>query len=270
MSLTRVHAFTSVEWYRGERDPDPPSETRDQMSDSEANQPTDGGAKQPPPPGSLYEATSGGQYGPPPGTPYETGGQYGPPPGGQYQGMPAGGYTPAPGYGYGPAATGGVGQPAGLGPRFLARLVDGILVGIVNAIIATVLLVAIFGIDGNGYGYGVGGSYAYSALTGVIGAAISLGYFALMESRRGQTLGKMLLKLQTQGPDGNRPSLGVAAKRNFWVALGVLSVVPFLGTLGGLAELVIVIVIAVTINTSPINEGWHDRLAGGTRVIKIG
>jgi hypothetical protein len=55
------------------------------------------------------------------------------------------------------------------------------------------------------------------------------------------------------------------------VALGILGVIPIIGGLiGGLAELVIVIVIAVTINNSPTKQGWHDNLAGGTKVIKIG
>ena len=109
------------------------------------------------------------------------------------------------------------------------------------------------------------------AVTGLLEAAISLAYFALMESRTGQTVGKMLLKLRTEGPDGRPPSLEVAVRRNFWVALGALGVVPVVGGLiGGLAELVISIVIIVTISQSPIRQGWHDKFAGGTRVIKVG
>jgi uncharacterized RDD family membrane protein YckC len=160
-----------------------------------------------------------------------------------------------------------MGRPADLFPRFLARVIDNILVGIVSAIISAIVS-AIIGTS-VGYGYSIGATYAASAASGIIGAAIALAYFALMESRKGQTLGKMALGLRTEGPDGNPPSLEVAIRRNFWVALGILAVVPFVGGLiGALAELVIVIVIAVTVSNSPTKQGWHDNFAGGTRVVR--
>jgi uncharacterized RDD family membrane protein YckC len=37
---------------------------------------------------------------------------------------------------------------------------------------------------------------------------------------------------------------------------------------GGVLYLVAVIAIAVTINFSPSKQGIHDRLAGGTQVVK--
>jgi uncharacterized RDD family membrane protein YckC len=117
----------------------------------------------------------------------------------------------------------------------------------------------------------MGRRFAAGAVSAVITAALYLGYFPLMESRNGQTIGKMLLKLQTQGPDGSTPTTEQALKRNFWVALGILGVIPIIGgIIGGLAELAIVIVIAVTINSSPTRQGWHDNFAGGTQVVKIG
>jgi hypothetical protein len=42
-------------------------------------------------------------------------------------------------------------------------------------------------------------------------------------------------------------------------------IIPFIG---GLLTLVAVIVIAVTINSSPTKQGKHDELAGGTQVVK--
>jgi uncharacterized RDD family membrane protein YckC len=85
-----------------------------------------------------------------------------------------------------------------------------------------------------------------------------------MESSRGQTLGKMVMKLKTQGPDGQNPSFEVAAKRNAFYAL---SIVPLIGAL---AQFAAVIYIAYTINESSTHQGWHDEFAGGTRVVKIG
>jgi uncharacterized RDD family membrane protein YckC len=154
--------------------------------------------------------------------------------------------------------------------RFLARLIDSFLIGIVNAIISLIVVVGMLGLSRSGI-TGTGGGYASSAISGLIGAALSLAYFAVLESRTGQTLGKMLLKLRAEGPDGGPPSMEAALRRNFWVALGALSVVPFIGgVVGGLAEFVAIIVIMVTISQSPIRQGWHDRFAGGTRVMRIG
>ena len=190
-------------------------------------------------------------------------GNYGPPPGAGYG-------SPAPGAGYG-SPVAGPGAPGDLLMRFLARLVDNILLGVVNAIITLIVVVGAFGLanTNNFGGVGVGGGYASGALSGVLGAALALAYFSLMESRTGQTLGKMLLGLRTEGPNGGPPTLEVALRRNFWVALGALAVVPIIGGLvGGLAELVIVIMIAVTIGQSPTRQGWHDRFAGGTRVVR--
>jgi uncharacterized RDD family membrane protein YckC len=166
----------------------------------------------------------------------------------------------------------GVGQPADLLTRFLARLIDFILIGLVNGLISAVLLVGALGMNNGFGGYGLGDrDYTTDAITGLVGAAISLAYFALMESRTGQTVGKMALKLRTVGPHGGPPSLEVAVRRNFWVALGALAVVPVIGnTVGGLVQLVVVIVIAVTIGQSPVRQGWHDRFAGGTAVLRTG
>jgi uncharacterized RDD family membrane protein YckC len=259
------------------------------MSDFTANPPPDGEEHRPPPPSSDPPGPPGGQPGeqpgigyppppgrgdPPPAPGYGTPPPgYGPPPSGY--GTPPPGYgppppgygTPAPGYGSAPT---GFGQPADLLVRFLARLIDFILVGVVNAVISAILVVGALGLGHGSYGYSMGGTYATRAISGLIGAALSLGYFSLMESRTGQTVGKMLLKLRTEGPDGNPPSLDAAVRRNFWVALGALAVVPIIGgPIGSIAQLVIVIMIAVTIGQSPTREGWHDRLAG-TRVVKIG
>lgn len=161
-----------------------------------------------------------------------------------------------------PAPASGVGAPADLTTRFLARLVDHILLGIVNFVIIVPLVIAsAFTGVGNGLGMFSGFS-AGSLVAAIVTAAITIGYFALMESNMGQTVGKMLIGLKTVGPDGNNPTMEQALKRNAWYALGI---VPFLG---GLAQLAATIYIAVTINNSATRTGWHDTFAGGTRVIK--
>ena len=161
-----------------------------------------------------------------------------------------------------PAPASGIGAPADLGTRFLARLIDHILLGIVNfVIIVPLIIAAAFTGVGNGMNP-FGGFSAGSLVAAIVTAAITIGYFALMESNLGQTVGKMLLNLKTVGPDGGKPTMEQAFKRNAWYALGI---VPFLG---GLAQLALTIYIAVTINNSATRTGWHDTFAGGTQVLK--
>jgi uncharacterized RDD family membrane protein YckC len=227
------------------------------MSDSTQNPPPpeEPGYVPPPPPPTAAEQPAPAQPGP---------GQAGP--GQPFADQPM---QPMAQPGYGTPS--GVGQPADLLMRFLARFIDWILVGIVNAIITTVLVVGIFGLNGNGFGFSTGAGFAASAVTSVISAALYLGYFTLMESRNGQTVGKMLLKLQTQGPDGGTPTTEESLRRNAWTGLAILGIVPVIGSLvGSLAELAAMIAIAVTINGSPTRQGWHDTFAGGTKVVKIG
>jgi uncharacterized RDD family membrane protein YckC len=162
---------------------------------------------------------------------------------------PAGAAAPMPGA---PAAY-GPGSPGNLVDRFLARLIDGIIVGIVYFILYIILLSAT--------------SYFLAVfLSGAVAAVLYIGYFGYLESERGQTIGKQVMKLKTLGPDGqSNPTMNEAVKRNIWYALGII---PFVG---GLAELGAVILIAVGINGDPVKrQHWFDNFAGGTSVVKVG
>lgn len=201
---------------------------------------------------------------PPPGT-----GSYGtPPPPGEWQ--QPGAMPPPP-----QRPTGGIGQPADLMPRFLARLIDYLILAVAEAILIGLVVVGVFmggdvG-DLSPWGFGEGTSYAANAISSVITTLITLAYFTLMESSRGQTLGKMLLKLETRGPAGGHPTFEQALKRNAFVAIGVLGIIPFLGFISGLLSLAAVIMIAVTISNNTVTRrGWHDDFAGGTTVVRIG
>jgi uncharacterized RDD family membrane protein YckC len=160
------------------------------------------------------------------------------------------------------------GQPADLMTRFLAKLIDFVLLFFVNFIlVVTVIVGTVFGAGGGIFG---GGGIVGNAVGAIVSAAIYLGYFAFMESSRGQTVGKMLLKLKTLGPNGELPTMEEAIKRNAYVALGVVGIIPILGAfLAFFAQLGAAIYIAVTINNNTATrQGWHDEFAGGTRVVK--
>ena len=105
----------------------------------------------------------------------------------------------------------------------------------------------------------------------MLSTVIYLGYFGFMESSRGQTVGKMLMKLHVEGADGGKPTLEEALKRNIWMGLPILGIIPILGGLvAGVGQLVAVIMIAVRDQQRPgARRPWTDKFAG-TRVIKEG
>jgi uncharacterized RDD family membrane protein YckC len=162
--------------------------------------------------------------------------------------MTSGDFQPQPGQygepgGYPPP---GGQEPGGLGLRFGARLIDGIIVNIVAVVIAFAI-----------------GSVTNYWVTGLFSGLLMFLYFLAFESTQGWTPGKKLLGLSVHGPGGAaKPDIQQAAIRNVWT---LLNIVPFIG---GLLTLVAVIVIAVTINSSPTKQGKHDELAGGTQVVK--
>lgn len=162
---------------------------------------------------------------------------------GQGMGQP-GGYPPPQGWGPQP---GWGQQPGGLGRRFWARVIDGVLIGIVSFFLSVFL----FSDD-----------YPF-LVTGLFSGVLTFGYFVLFEVSQGATPGKRLLGLAVHGPDGvSKPTASQSAIRNSFT---LLAVVPYLGPL---LAFVAYVVIAVTISGSPTKQGKHDELAGGTRVTR--
>ncbi|MDY6995084.1 MAG: RDD family protein [Actinomycetota bacterium] len=158
-------------------------------------------------------------------------------------------YPPQPGqYGY-PGSyppPGGNVRPGGLGARFAARFIDGIIVAIVGGILA-------FAVD----------AASNVWITGLFTGLLTFVYFVALEVTQGWTLGKKLLGMSVHGPGGApKPTVGQSAIRNSWT---LLPIIPFVG---GLLGLIAIVVIAVTINGSPTKQGKHDDLAGGTQVVK--
>jgi uncharacterized RDD family membrane protein YckC len=157
-------------------------------------------------------------------------------------------FEPQPGqYGYPGGYPPPAGQePGGLALRFVARLIDGLIVNIIAFVLA-------FAID----------SATNYWVTGLFSGLLTFLYFLAFESTQGWTPAKKLLNLHVRGPGGApKPTVQQSAIRNSWT---LLNTIPFIG---GLLTLVAVIVIAVTINSSPTKQGKHDELAGGTQVLK--
>lgn len=177
----------------------------------------------PPPPGGYPPPPPG--YGPPTGYPVPQYGQ-------------AGGYPPPPQY--------GAGNPGGLGIRFAARVIDGILVGIIAFLLAFVV-----GLQSN------------IMVTGLFSGLLMFVYFVALEVTQGASLGKKILGLSVRGAGGApKPDVKQSAIRNSFT---LLPIIPYIG---GLLAFVAYLVIAITINGSPTKQGKHDELAGGTQVVK--
>jgi uncharacterized RDD family membrane protein YckC len=137
-------------------------------------------------------------------------------------------------------------EPGGLVVRFFARLIDGIIVGIVCFLLSffTETLSSIW-------------------VTGLFTGLIMFVYFVAFETAQGWTPGKRVLGLRVHGPGGApKPTAQQSAIRNVWT---LFPIIPFIG---GLLAFVAILVIAVTISGSPTKQGKHDDLAGGTQVVK--
>ncbi|QCW51689.1 RDD family protein [Nocardioides dongxiaopingii] len=185
---------------------------------------------------------------------------------------PPGGYgspPPAGGYGAPPPPPVGVPRPGELVDRFVARLIDGVILGVVYGIVYSIFS-AIFL---RGFGYSTGEWLLFWIFASIVISVVWVGYFAYLESARGATIGKQVMKLKVVGPDGvANPTLEQAARRNVWLAANLLNIIPIIGAvLSFLASVAAVVMIAVGINGDPQRrQAWHDRFAGGTQVLKVG
>ncbi|ORW07762.1 RDD family protein [Mycobacterium kyorinense] len=151
----------------------------------------------------------------------------------------------SPQYGYPPPSS--ARRPGGLGERFLARLIDGIIVNIVAFVLSLLMLDKDY----------------WFLVTGLFSGVLMFGYFVLFEVTQGSSPGKKLLGLAVRGAGGApKPDAKQSAIRN---AFTLLAVVPYFG---GLLAFIAYVVIAATISSSPTKQGKHDELAGGTQVVK--
>jgi uncharacterized RDD family membrane protein YckC len=176
-----------------------------------------------------------------------------PPPPGQ---APPPWYEPPPSF---PTA----GRPGDLGARFVAKLIDGLLVALALSVVSAVLGLAAFGM-------GMRSGYGTDLLSTLTSTAVVVGYYAFLESTRGQTVGKMILRLRVQNLEGENPTMEQALRRNAYLAISLIGILPLVGAfITGLAMLTAVIYVAVTINDdTQTRRGWHDRF-GDTQVVTV-
>jgi uncharacterized RDD family membrane protein YckC len=176
----------------------------------------------------------------------------------QQPGYPS--YPQQPGHPGGPA---GPGTVASMGRRFGARLIDGLIIGALYAVLtvagAAGFVDAAKDCDPNAVDYqacldNAGSDFVtqFGAVIGVVGLA-SLLYEWLMVGLLGRTLGKMAVGIRVIKADtGAKPGLGSAFLR--WVIPAVGSVACGIGQL--------VVYLSPFWDKSGRQQGWHDKVAG--------
>ncbi|MFI9027379.1 RDD family protein [Streptomyces sp. NPDC053560] len=179
-----------------------------------------GGAPQGPAAGGPYGGggppPGGGPYGPPPG-----GGPYGGPPGGgPYGGAPYGGGDP---YGA-PDPLAGMPPLAGRGRRLVARIIDAIIIGV------PVGLIMWFLVGGVDYTATSAGDSGKQTLVSGVTMLAYLVYEGVMLTTRGQTVGKMAMKIRVAMLENG----AIPTPRAGWVRAAVYTlpeIIPCCGTI---------------------------------------
>lgn len=185
---------------------------------------------------------------PPPPPPAPSGGF--PPPQGSGFPAPQGSGFPAPQGGPGmppPPVSSQAGQPASYGVRFVARLVDGLVLLIPNFVVGAI-------IGGDPADLSRFGFRAW--LAGVISTLIAMAFFVYFDTNQGRTPGKSAMGLQIVGQDGGHPTQEQSIKRNAFI---LMQVVP---GVGGLMSLIGSIAVPITGSGDGWKRGWHDKMAG--------
>ena len=153
-------------------------------------------------------------------------------------------------------------ETQGVGLRFVALLIDGVILFVVNGIVLTQIMLHTF----DARTVTRVGDYEVSSLGGtglvlmhLLGLLIAFLYWTVTEATMGATIGKRALKLQVVAEDGSRLTWRASAVRNIFKTLDSLT---YMG-IGFVGLIVGAIMIAAT--------GRHQRLGdmlGHTVVIK--
>jgi uncharacterized RDD family membrane protein YckC len=164
---------------------------------------------------------------------------------------------------------------ADLPNRIIAYVIDIVIlvvVGIVVGIVLGVVGLSTVNLDLRSGSFGQI-NYLAIVISGLIGLAVSAGYFIYTWTKMRATVGMRVLGMQIGNEvDGATLTQNQAIKR--WIYMGgwisvaqIVNPIPLLGLLVSVAGLVYVIYLLYTTSQSPTKQGYHDHMAK-TMVVK--
>ena len=152
-------------------------------------------------------------------------------------------------------------EKIGFGPRFLAALIDGVILFGVAMVLGLIL-------GGGASAFSGGGSY----IAGLVVSLFSLGYTSL-EIFKAATPGKMIMKIAIRNADGSVAPQEVLIKR--WAikssgslvhTVSAITTIALIGHIGMLFGLVILVGCFFVLGADKL--ALHDKIAG-TAVYKV-
>jgi uncharacterized RDD family membrane protein YckC len=151
----------------------------------------------------------------------------------------------------GDSAVGSLLRYAGVGIRFGARFIDGLVYLVPFVIVVLLIMPSFLQTAGNN-------PLAFNGLFLLPALGFSLIYEVLMLRYRGATLGKMACGLRVVRPDGGGLGWGVSFGRYFMYNV-VISSIP-------VVNWILLLTTAIMVGTDDQSRGLHDRVCD-TRVI---
>lgn len=153
--------------------------------------------------------------------------------------------------------------PGPLGRRFVARLLDLMLIGLLDVLLLRPRFTQGTVIPDVPLSELAPMPASYTVLS----AALALAFFAGFESTSGATPGKRVMRLRVYAPNGQPPTFDQAVRRSVFAVAGIVTIIPLIGpSLATPLNLMALITVVLTVQRSPSRQGWHDQFAGGTQV----
>ncbi|WP_157250264.1 RDD family protein [Nonomuraea typhae] len=142
--------------------------------------------------------------------------------------------------------------------RLVARIVDGVILGIAYFVLSLILATVL------------GGGFLAVMLTAIVGAVIYFAYEFVMLRSDGQTVGKKVMGLRVVPAGGNRAGSSLtsdAVVSRAGVLWGPLAL-SFIPVIGFAAYLVYLVNVLWQFWDKPLQQCLHDKLAG-TVVVRV-
>ncbi len=159
---------------------------------------------------------------------------------------------------------------AGVGSRLVGYIIDAIILWIINVAIVRIANPGAFDQDPS--------ATATLSVPVVLAQLIIMGiefaYFVGFWTSRGRaTIGMRLVRIQLIDARGDRPLEVVPAAARWLLlsgALGLIGLLPLPVGISGIAAMIWIIVLLVSVLNNPLRQGIHDQAAGSLVVQRVG